>query len=150
MDVFRKDSSDVSLASDPISAKPGGATAPERLTRAEAETTGSTATESTAAGSTAAGSTKRSEAVALETASLAPVALEGVAPLDAVPIAVAQGDEMHAEATHTGTTHTEAAHTEFWDACWTLEDEWLPLAITADPASLPTNITQLPEPFAVL
>jgi hypothetical protein len=142
MDVFRKDSSDVSLASDPISAKAGGATAPERLTRAEAETTGSTATESTAAGSTG-----RSEAVALETA--APVALEDVA-LEAAPIAVAQGDEMHAEATHTETTHTEAAHTEFWDACWTLEDEWLPLAITADSASLPAHITQLPEPFAVL
>ena len=45
----------------------------------------------------------------------------------------------------------ESEDTEFWDACWTLEDEWMPrVVVRSQPKPQHKHITQLPEVFALL
>jgi hypothetical protein len=46
---------------------------------------------------------------------------------------------------------TDHVDTEFWDACWTLEDEWLPRAVLRSRPRPPgRRAKQLPEVFALL
>ena len=45
----------------------------------------------------------------------------------------------------------EAEDTEFWDACWTLEDEWMPrVVVRSEPRPRRAHVTQLPEVFVLL
>jgi hypothetical protein len=45
----------------------------------------------------------------------------------------------------------DPADTEFWDACWTLEDEWLPRAIVrSEPQRQDHRANPLPEVFVLL
>ncbi len=63
-----------------------------------------------------------------------------------------------ADGTADGTTVVEAVderdsaeQTEFWDACWTLEDEWIPRAVVpAEPRSRRVQTASVPTVFALL
>jgi hypothetical protein len=61
-------------------------------------------------------------------------------------LAVDSGEEVADVATET----MEVADTEFWDACWTLEDEWFPGAAARLEPRPQHKQAQLPEVFALL
>ena len=74
-------------------------------------------------------------------APLAPALIDG--PSMAVPAEPVPGD--------LDSTSGEPVDTEFWDACWTLEDEWIPRAVVRpEPRQRHHRGKQLPEVFALL
>jgi hypothetical protein len=59
-------------------------------------------------------------------------------------------DAPHASAPVDITDEADSTDTEFWDACWTLEEEWLPgVVVQADSRPLRRR-TQPPEFFVLL
>jgi len=46
---------------------------------------------------------------------------------------LATGESVNRNSESDAAEAAESTDTEFWDACWTLEDEWHPLAITPRP-----------------